>query len=283
MNKKSLTEADIRTKFITPKIVTAGWNIDTQVREEVHFTDGRIYVRGRVHTRGERKRANYILYYKPNIPIAIIEAKDNSHMHVGILARAYQHHEQNPKYLVHFGHVKAEKIAHLVEANLGIDLDRVPVKAAAGPNDYPHLKKVESHARKANWFVVRQQKADGAYVFHKEHGFDALLDNTATALGERLAELDALLKLLLPLNTRQAEIVATLYAAWNNLLLLGHSPQDEDIVYEARENWHQSKLKIHWEKFFKGLEWRRNQGLVPAGRGRYVPGKGQRRSTRKSA
>lgn len=79
MNKKSLTEADIRTKFITPNIITAGWNIDTQVREEVHFTDGRIYVRGRIHTRGERKRADYILYYKPNIPIAIIEAKDNNH------------------------------------------------------------------------------------------------------------------------------------------------------------------------------------------------------------
>jgi len=79
MNKKSLTEADIRTKFITPNIITAGWNIDTQVREEVHFTDGRIYVRGRIHMRGERKRADYILYYKPNIPIAIIEAKDNNH------------------------------------------------------------------------------------------------------------------------------------------------------------------------------------------------------------
>lgn len=79
MNKKSLTEADIRTKFITPNIISAGWNIDTQVREEVHFTDGRIYVRGKIHTRGERKRADYILYYKPNIPIAIIEAKDNNH------------------------------------------------------------------------------------------------------------------------------------------------------------------------------------------------------------
>lgn len=79
MNKKSLTEADIRTKFITPNIISAGWNIDTQVREEVHFTDGRIYVRGRIHTRGERKRADYILYYKPNIPIAIVEAKDNNH------------------------------------------------------------------------------------------------------------------------------------------------------------------------------------------------------------
>ena len=78
MNKKSLSERDICTKFITPSIVAAGWNVDTQIREEVGFTDGRIYVRGKIHTRGSQKRADYILYYKPNIPIAVIEAKDNN-------------------------------------------------------------------------------------------------------------------------------------------------------------------------------------------------------------
>lgn len=77
MDKKSLSERDICTKFITPKIAAAGWDVDNQVREEVGFTDGRIYVRGKLHTRGAQKRADYILYYKPNIPIAIIEAKDN--------------------------------------------------------------------------------------------------------------------------------------------------------------------------------------------------------------
>jgi type I restriction enzyme R subunit len=79
MNKKTLNERDICTKFITPYLLAAGWNVDTQIREEVCFTDGRIYVRGKLHTRGAKKRADYILYYKPNIPIAIVEAKDNQH------------------------------------------------------------------------------------------------------------------------------------------------------------------------------------------------------------
>ena len=78
-SKKELSERDICTKYITPAIQSAGWDIQTQVREEVSFTDGRIYVRGNLTTRGKRKRADYILYYKPNIPIAIIEAKDNKH------------------------------------------------------------------------------------------------------------------------------------------------------------------------------------------------------------
>lgn len=79
ISKKDLSERDICTKYITPAIQTAGWDIQTQVREEVYFTDGRIYVRGNLTTRGKGKRADYILYYKPNIPIAIIEAKDNKH------------------------------------------------------------------------------------------------------------------------------------------------------------------------------------------------------------
>jgi type I restriction enzyme R subunit len=79
MNKKALSERDICTKCITPSIVAAGWNLDTQIREEVGFTDGRIYVRGKIHARGAQKRADYILYYKPNIPIAVLEAKDNNH------------------------------------------------------------------------------------------------------------------------------------------------------------------------------------------------------------
>lgn len=79
MSKKLLSERDICTKFISPAIEKAGWNKLTQYLEEVSFTDGKIYVKGRLTTRGARKRADYILYYKPNIPIAIIEAKDNTH------------------------------------------------------------------------------------------------------------------------------------------------------------------------------------------------------------
>ncbi|MBB3695956.1 DEAD/DEAH box helicase family protein [Flammeovirga yaeyamensis] len=77
MNKKQLSERDICTKFITPAIINAGWNIKKQVREEVSFTDGRIIVQGKMHARGKRKRADYILFNKPNEAIAIIEAKDN--------------------------------------------------------------------------------------------------------------------------------------------------------------------------------------------------------------
>src|SRR5580704_3514388 len=79
MDKRSLSERDICTKSITPALRQAGWDEMLQIREEVGFTKGRIIVRGKLVTRGQAKRADYILYYKPNIPLALIEAKDNSH------------------------------------------------------------------------------------------------------------------------------------------------------------------------------------------------------------
>lgn len=79
LNKSTLSERDICTKYITPALEKAGWDKNLQILEEVGFTNGRIYVRGKLTARGKRKRADYILYYKTNIPVAIIEAKDNNH------------------------------------------------------------------------------------------------------------------------------------------------------------------------------------------------------------
>lgn len=80
--QKLLTEADIRTKFITPALVGANgdkWNLMTQIREEAYFTKGRVIVRGKLVMRGEAKKADYLLSYRPNLPLAVIEAKDNTH------------------------------------------------------------------------------------------------------------------------------------------------------------------------------------------------------------
>ena len=79
VSKKALSERDIISKYILPAIEQSGWNMQTQMKEEVSFTDGRIFVKGRKTKRGIRKRADIILYYKANIPVAVIEAKDNNH------------------------------------------------------------------------------------------------------------------------------------------------------------------------------------------------------------
>lgn len=77
MGKKDLNETEICMRYITPAVEKAGWDVQRQVRREASFTAGRIIVRGKLVARGEQKRADYALFYKRNLPLAIIEAKDN--------------------------------------------------------------------------------------------------------------------------------------------------------------------------------------------------------------
>ena len=79
MNKKSLSERDICTKFVVPALQSAGWDIQHQVREEHFFTAGQVLVKGKTVRRGKRKFADFLLSLKPNMPLALIEAKDNNH------------------------------------------------------------------------------------------------------------------------------------------------------------------------------------------------------------
>ncbi len=79
MDKKALNEAEICDGFITPAITGAGWDQRTQVRREYGFTSGRVIVRGKLVSRGKKRRADYLLFYQSNLPLAVVEAKDNHH------------------------------------------------------------------------------------------------------------------------------------------------------------------------------------------------------------
>jgi type I restriction enzyme S subunit len=192
-------------------------------------------------------------------------------LHAGILAMAYQLHEKHGKQ-TGFGHVKAEKIAHMVEAFAGIDLERSPIKDAAGPNDYPHLMRVVHRAKKAGFFSFTRAEGS-AYRVTKYRNFDALVERTCQALGARKAHVESLLKLMLPMSSQQAEIFSTVYAAWNNLLLDRQAITDKKIVLEARDNWHPDKMSIQRERFFKAIKWMRENNFVPLGKGRKVGSK----------
>lgn len=79
VNKTHLTETDIITKFILPAVKEAGWDVMSQIRQEVKLRDGKIVVRGKLASRIKVKSADIVLYHKPNLPLAVIEAKANQH------------------------------------------------------------------------------------------------------------------------------------------------------------------------------------------------------------
>ena len=79
MDKRQLSEADIISKFILPAVESAGWDDMLQIRQEVKLRDGKVIVRGNLGVRKTVKSADIVLYHKPNMPLAVIEAKANKH------------------------------------------------------------------------------------------------------------------------------------------------------------------------------------------------------------
>ena len=206
----------------------------------------------------------------PDVPFPknVAGIKDTD-LHAGILAMVIDAHEKSPEHHMKLSHVKGEKIAHLVEAHIGIDLGRTPRKDAAGPDDFPHLKKVESRATKAGWFGVKKLRVGQTYV--SKRGMPKIIQKVkATLLAEDLQRIENLIQTFLPFELEHAEVIATLYAGWNNLLLGGKEPTDEEIVYASRENWSKRKLGIERQDFFKALKWMKEHGFLPEGKGKLV-------------
>ncbi|MBQ6510350.1 type I restriction enzyme HsdR N-terminal domain-containing protein [Candidatus Saccharibacteria bacterium] len=81
-NKKELSEEDIKNRYITPALNSAGWNNDEfrmELKVKTQFTDGKINLSGNRAHREKPKFADYVLYTETNYPIAVVEAKDNNH------------------------------------------------------------------------------------------------------------------------------------------------------------------------------------------------------------
>jgi type I restriction enzyme R subunit len=93
MTKKALNETEICDQYITPAIHAAGWDKHVQVRREYFFTAGQVLVRGKVAVRGKKKRADYLLFHSPNFPLAVVEAKDNTHPVGGGMQQALRYAE----------------------------------------------------------------------------------------------------------------------------------------------------------------------------------------------
>jgi type I restriction enzyme R subunit len=77
--KECLSESDVHAKFITPALIRAGWYVQFRIKREVPFTARTIYVKGKLHSLGQKKVPDYILYYRQDKPVAVIETKDNQH------------------------------------------------------------------------------------------------------------------------------------------------------------------------------------------------------------
>ena len=79
LDKKQMTEEDIKLNYITPAILAKGWKDKITMETKVQFTAGKVNLRGNLVSRESPKKADYVLYFNKNNPLAIVEAKDNNH------------------------------------------------------------------------------------------------------------------------------------------------------------------------------------------------------------
>ncbi len=168
-----------------------------------------------------------------------------------------------------FGRTALAKFAYLAETHVGLPFNGQYLREAAGPLD-PWIYRFEEEAARERWFTFENTSIhDGnrKIVYRKGDTLEAKASEAAAALPQaQRDELDRVLKLLGGKPTEEVEIIATLFAVWNDFLIDGHSPSDENIVTGFREHWHEKKQKFAAKSLHVWLDWMRRNGLVPIGR-----------------
>lgn len=168
-----------------------------------------------------------------------------------------------------FGRIKLQKAMVLAEYHLRLDeIQSEPVRAAAGPFDNPMMRSVDSQLKRSQWYDYNQSQRGGKYVALAKAGGHAQYFDRYWS--DRRSGFDALMKTLDPMTTEQAEIVATLYAAWNDFLIDGTAVTDDALVAEVMNNWHPDKDKITEQQWRAAIPWMRQHGLVPTGYGAHT-------------
>lgn len=198
-------------------------------------------------------------------------AKKNADKQVMIIALAMEAHEKIGKSLYR---TKGEKTVEVIEKHIDLDFGREAKKMAAGPAAFEHLVKVvEPLAQEKKWFSVQEVKGENydSHKYIKAENFNAFMMRCVLDLNPNLQEIRRVIDLFANMRTtHEAEVVATTYSGWNNLIIRKTQISDEAIVTEARENWHDSKLKIERQEFFNAIEWLKKNNLVPKGNGKEV-------------
>ena len=168
------------------------------------------------------------------------------------------------------GRTKLEKCNHLAEYHGAVPLGRHAVRRQFGPVDYEQLKRVETWAGEIDAFTTLDPGDKAQVIYTPGPTLADQVKSAAEMLGPQKAEVDRLLKLLRPLKTRECEILATVYTAWNDLLLAGTKPTDPEIIHDIRHHWHSSKQAIPDGNWSWGIHWLQTNRIVPTGTGRAI-------------
>jgi len=168
----------------------------------------------------------------------------------------------------YFGRTAAAKVMYLAQALVGLDLDLKPEREAAGPLD-TWIYDFERQGQDRHWFEVNEKTLANGRKKTEYRCLSALSEPAAKAEAlmspDQKAEFDRLIYTLADKKTEEVEIIATLFAVWNDFLIDGVQPTDEQIISDVRENWHERKARFTPTSLGRWLGWLRRENIIPRG------------------
>lgn len=168
----------------------------------------------------------------------------------------------------YFGRTAAAKMMYLAQAHIGLDLDLKPEREAAGPLD-TWIYDFERQGQGKRWFEVHEKNLVNGRKKTEYRCLSALSESAAKAevlmTLEQKAEFDRLIYALAGKKTEEVEIIATLFAVWNDFLIDGVQPTDTQIISDVRENWHERKARFTPAELGRWLDWLRRENIIPQG------------------
>lgn len=168
----------------------------------------------------------------------------------------------------YFGRTAAAKVLYLAQAHVGLELDLKPEREAAGPLD-TWIYDFERQGQDKRWFEVNEKTLANGRKKTEYRCLPALSEPAAKAEAQmtpgQKTEFDRLIYTLADKKTEEVEIIATLFAVWNDFLIDGVQPTDEQIISDVRENWHERKARFTPAELGRWLDWLRRENMIPQG------------------
>ncbi len=173
------------------------------------------------------------------------------------------------------GRIKLAKVFYLIDQNIVENLETKYIREAAGPLDqrllYNEKIGIEALGNEYDYFYANKRPGSKGQIQYKPGpNLKNLAGQARKLFGHDYFKITNVIDLLRPLDTAQCEIVATLYACWNDLLLSKKQSKDLDIINEFRNKWHMKKKRFSENRLQKALSWMKDNGLVPTGNGKHT-------------
>ncbi len=163
------------------------------------------------------------------------------------------------------GRVKAEKTLYLIEKDIGFDFDNNYVREAAGPLSESIYKCESVVSKKNKWIKVNKVKKHIEYEILSDFSkYSKYYDKYYSDYDNQI---ESIIEKVKNYSTDKSEMVATLYASWNDFIIKKEDVTDIKIVKDVRENWNDTKKRFNEQKWLDVLEEMKEIELTPKGNG----------------